>query len=52
MKAATAKKARPKPDAMERYIGEIDRFAGMLRTQQEKIRDSECRQNSALRRRS
>lgn len=41
MKAATAKKAPPKADAMERYIGEIDRFAGMLRTQQEKIRDLE-----------
>lgn len=41
MKTATAKKAPPKADAMERYIGEIDRFAGMLRTQQEKIRDLE-----------
>ena len=36
-----AKKEKPKANAMERYIGEIDRFAGMLRTQQEKIRDLE-----------
>jgi hypothetical protein len=37
-------KATKKPDkstAMERYIGEIDRFAGMLRNQQEQIRDLE-----------
>jgi hypothetical protein len=30
-----------KTGAMERYIEEIDRFAGMLRTQQESIRDLE-----------
>lgn len=37
----TAKKKKPQADAMERYIGEIDRFAEMLRTQQEKIRELE-----------
>lgn len=41
MKTATLKKAPPKADAMERYIGEIDRFAGMLRTQQEHIKEIE-----------
>ncbi len=40
-KAAAAKKEKPKANVMERYIGEIDRFAGMLRTQQEKIRELE-----------
>lgn len=34
-------KQAAKSAAMERYIGEIDRFAGMLRTQQEGIRDLE-----------
>jgi hypothetical protein len=32
---------KPATGAMERYIAEIDRFAGMLRTQQEHIRDLE-----------
>lgn len=32
---------KPDATAMERYIAEIDRFAGMLRTQQDSIRDLE-----------
>ncbi|HWA99356.1 MAG TPA: hypothetical protein VG713_12725 [Pirellulales bacterium] len=31
----------PKPDAMERYIAEIDRFADALRTQQASIKELE-----------
>lgn len=38
-KEATKTKHADKATAMERHIGEIDRFAGMLRTQQDSIRD-------------
>ncbi len=40
-KTPDPKKIADKSAAMERYIGEIDRFAGILRKQQESIRDLE-----------